>query len=313
MRMPALSSVTQLCFGLVWLVGIPILIGPVAAAEAAKAHDPDPSNSAALSYLENLNGKSKDYVAPSQLDGRFNIALYVNASGKGPNAQRMWVLQRDADDGRLKLAMWDKKWWKSKAAKRKYKIAPGQEPPFSWLVSTGYKWPGNPKSGPTSLGVFAMDERKGRTQRGWHAPGMVHVMYIDYHYRSGRRSGIAFHGTSPGQYRRLGRIASHGCIRMHQTNALNLLKRMKGWDKVLSEDRRWGEVPRFWRREKYTQRFGYLRNGSLLRRRFNTQFKVVEAAAAGAHSEGKVSTDAVLPSGILTKTGYRAVAVIFKD
>jgi hypothetical protein len=307
MKMLTRSQMIPSCFGFACLASLPMVIASVAAAEPVKVDAP--TRSAALTYLESLDGKTKDYVAPSKLDGRFNLALYVNAKGRGPNAQRMWVLQRDPADGKLKLAMWDKKWWRSKTAKRKYKVEPGQEPPFSWLVSTGYRWPGNRKSGPTSLGVFAMDERKGRTQRGWHTRGMIHVMYIDYHYRSGRRSGIAFHGTTPGKYRRLGRIASHGCIRMHQGNALSLLKRMRGWDKVLTEGQRWGEVPRFWRRQKYSNRYGYVRDGSLLR----PEVKVAEAAPVELDGGVKVSTDAVPPSNVLTKTGYRAVAVIFKD
>lgn len=290
------------------LVGLAV---PLGTADASPA-DKEPGRSAALSYLEKVEGKSKDYVAPSQLDERFTIALYVNAKGRGANAQRMWVLQRDAKDGEFRLAMWDKKWWRSKAAKRKYKLAPGEEPPFSWLVSTGYKWPGDPKSGPTSLGVFAIDERKGRTQRGWHTHGMIHVFYIDYHYRSGRRSGIAFHGTTRGQYRKLGRIASHGCIRMHQSNALSVLKRIKGWDNVLAKERRWGEVPRFWRRERYSKRYGYVRNGSLLRQAINEPVKVAAAGRAGPSSD-LYGADIIAMSRVLTKTGYRAVAVIFKD
>lgn len=276
---------------------------------AGTSTDRTAAKSAALIYLEALDGKPKYYVAPSKLDSRFNLALYVNAKGRGPNAQRMWVLQRDPADGKFKLAMWDKNWWASRTAKRKYKLKPGEEPPFSWLVSTGYRWPGNRKSGPTTLGVFAMDERKGRTQRGWHTHGMIHVMYIDYHYRSGRRSGIAFHGTTRGQYRRLGRIASHGCIRMHQSNALSLLKRMKGWDNVLSEEQRWGEVPRFWRRQKYANRYDYVRDGSLLRQ----SVKVAAVAPVDTASGAVVSTDATPSSDVLTKTGYRAVAVIFKN
>lgn len=280
---------------------------PVAAETVVKPEAA--AQSAALTYLEGLDGKPKYYVAPSKLDGRFNLALYVNAKGRGPNAQRMWVLQRDPVDGKMKLAMWDKKWWASKRVQRKYNLKPGEEPPFSWLVSTGYRWPGNRKSGPTALGVFAMDERKGRTQRGWHTHGMIHVMYIDYHYKSGRRSGVAFHGTNRSQYRKLGRIASHGCIRMRQTNALSLLKRMKGWDKVLTEAQRWGEVPRFWRRQKYANRYGYVRDGSLLRE----PLQVADAASSLPPEGIKISTDAAPPSDVLTKTGYRAVAVIFRD
>jgi lipoprotein-anchoring transpeptidase ErfK/SrfK len=302
----------QIHLGFICLAGVLALTAP-AAANTQKSGEAVAHPSTALEYLEKTSGKSKDYLRPSEIDRRYNIALYVNASGRGPNAQRMWVLQRDAADGKMKFAMWDKKWWKSKRAKRKYKLEPGQQPPFSWLVSTGYRWPGNRKSGPTSLGVFAIDERKGRTQRGWHTHGMIHVMYIDYHYSSGRRSGIAFHGTTRGQYRRLGSIASHGCIRMHQSNALNLLKRIKGWDKVLPEDQRWGEVPRFWKREKYSRRYGYVRDGSLLTKQRKTPIEVAEAELAIPAGDTVAPIESLLTPQVLTKKGYRAVAIIFKD
>ena len=262
-------------------------------------------------YLESLKNKTKNYLSPSQIDSRFNIAIYVNASGSGPNAQRMWVLQRDPASGDFKLAMWDKAWWNSKRARKKYRIEKGQTPPFSWLVSTGKKWRGDNRSGPTSLGVFALDERPGRTQKGWHAPGMIHAMYIDLHYNSGRRSGIAFHGTTRSQYRKLGRIASHGCIRMHQTNALNLLKRIKGWDNVLTDEQRWGEVPRFWKRQKNSNRYGYVRDGSLLPRSPEKAAAAVNASVV--NQSGTTLSDIQSTAPALTKTGFRAVAIIFRD
>jgi hypothetical protein len=312
MRMPASSCRPVIYLGFFCLAGH-FYLAAAAATDSENFSGAVARKSVALDYLEKQNGRGNDYLSPSQIDGRFNIALYVNASRSGPNAQRMWVLQRDVADGQLKLAMWDKRWWKSKFAKRKYKLSPGQQPPFSWLVSTGYKWPGNRKSGPTSLGVFTIDERSGRTQRGWHSRGMVHVMYIDYHYSSGRRSGIAFHGTTPSQYRRLGRIASHGCIRMHQTNALNLLKRIRGWDKVLSADQRWGEVPRFWRRQQHSRRYGYVRNGSLLRQQRQTPIEVATAAPVTSSGNNAVPTVSLMAPRVLTKAGYRAIAIIFKD
>ena len=48
----------------------------------------------ALRYLEDVSTKKAPYLAPSEIDRRFTIAFYVNAKGSGPNAQRMWVLQR---------------------------------------------------------------------------------------------------------------------------------------------------------------------------------------------------------------------------
>ena len=104
-------------------------------------------------------------------------------------------------------------------------FAAGEAPSYSWPVSTGRYYRGDPFSGPTPTGVFALDERKWRYGRGYTAPGMIHTMYIDFHYDNGRRSGVAFHGTLPGRYRRLGSIDLHGCIRMKQKNAASLFDR----------------------------------------------------------------------------------------
>ena len=215
----------------------------LSAAAPARAAD-------ALGYLEGLKGKPQPLHAPSEIDPRYTTALYVNTSGSGPNKQRMWVLNRDSIGGPWRLALWDKDYWK------KAKLGDGEIPTFSWLVSTGRSYPGDHKSGPTPNGVFALDERKRRYGWGWLQDGMVHVMHIDFHYPDGRVTGVAFHGTTAGRYRRLGNIDSHGCIRMHQKNALALLNRVTGKDGTLAEDLRWGEVPRFWAAEKGTRRIG---------------------------------------------------------
>ena len=41
----------------------------------------------ALDYLESLKGSSERYKAPSELDGRYTVALYVNAAGSGSAAR----------------------------------------------------------------------------------------------------------------------------------------------------------------------------------------------------------------------------------
>lgn len=260
----------------------------------------------ALAYLESLKGSNERYKAPSELDPRYTIALYVNAGTKGPWRQRMWVLQRSEIGGPWRLAMWDEAHW------RKAGLGDGEVPSYSWPVSTGRYYRGDRFSGPTPTGVFALDERKWRHSRGWSAPGMVHTMYIDFHYASGRRSGVAFHGTMRSRYRRLGSADSHGCIRMRQENALALYNRVTGRDETLAEQLRWGEVPRYWKNERGQKRWGYTRDGTP---------HAVELAGA---------TDPALPAAVeggepvvadagpqipdvLTKTGFRAVSVIFEN
>lgn len=258
----------------------------------------------ALAYLEGLKGGPDRYIAPSEIDPRYTIALYVNASPSGPMRQRMWVLQRESVGGPWRLALWDKRYWKK--PKNKKRLQGAETPPYSWLVSTGRKWRGDKFSGPTPTGVYSLDERRGRSQFGWHARGMVHAVYIDYHYRSGRRSGVAFHGTTIGQYRKLGRIASHGCIRMRQENALALLRRLRGKDGVLEKALRWGTVPRFWKTGNTYRRYGYLRDGRTHARR-TAEVDSLDPTPAEVLSDTSPFAD------VLTKVGYRAIAVIFRD
>ncbi|MGQ0672370.1 MAG: L,D-transpeptidase [Hyphomicrobium sp.] len=272
------------------------------------------SHADALSYLEGLKGQTTPFLAPSEIDPRYTIALYVNTAGKGANRQRMWVLHRDAIGKPWRLAMWDKDYWK------RAKLAEGATPDFSWPVSTGRYYPGDSRSGPTPTGIFSLDERKRRSGRGWMQDGMIHVMHIDFHYSDGRMSGVAFHGTTTGRYRRLGSIDSHGCIRMHQKNALALLDRVTGKDGHFAEDLRWGEVPRYWLTEKGPRRSGYVRDGRLL------TAPVVSADASGSltatdapastapiASGAETEAAAATPGAVLTKTGFRAITVMFND
>jgi hypothetical protein len=271
-----------------------------------------------LVYLEGLKGSNERYKAPSELDPRYTIALYVNAATRGPWRQRMWVLQRDGIGGAWRLSLWDKKHW------RKAKFSGGETPPYSWLVSTGRGYRGQKFTGPTPTGVFALDERKWRYGRGYTAPGMVHTMYIDFHYSSGRRSGVAFHGTTTRRYRRLGTNDSHGCIRMKKKNALAMYNRITGRDGVLDKGERWGEVPRYWKEQRGAKRWRYTRDGTPHPVEAPVEDvalvevgaplpagEIMAAAAAEALPAG--AGDASPNADVLTKTGFRAIAVIFKD
>lgn len=273
-----------------------VLIAVLAVGLASEAARSDP----ALTYLESLKGSNERYKAPSELDGRYTVALYVNTADSGPWRQRMWVLHRDAIGGSWGLAMWDEEHW------RKADLATGEAPSYSWPVSTGRYYRGDPFSGPTPTGVFALDERKWRYGRGYTAPGMIHTMYIDFHYDNGRRSGVAFHGTIPGRYRRLGSIDSHGCIRMKQKNAASLFDRITGRDRVLPQEMRWGDVPRFWTSEQGQKRAGYTRDGST----HPAEALVADLGLMQASATNITDTE---PPPVLTKSGFRAIAVIFEN
>ena len=266
---------------------------------------PAASAGEAIAYLESLKGKSAPYIAPSDIDPRFTMALYVNVATKGANKQRMWMLERESLGSGWRLSMWDEAHWK------KAKLAAGEAPPYSWPVSSGRGYPGDKKSGPTPPGVYGIDERKGRYGYGWMQDGMINVLHIDYHYAGGRMSGVAFHGTTAGRYRRLGTNDSHGCIRMHQKNALRVLDRLTGRDKALAEDMRWGEIPRFWRAEKGRTRMGYVRDGSYLSELPDAVAEMAHPSEVAFVSEAEAAAPA--PGDILVKTGFRALAVIFMD
>ncbi|MEL6288025.1 MAG: L,D-transpeptidase [Pseudomonadota bacterium] len=269
----------------------------------------------ALDYLEGLKGK-RGFKAPSELDPRFTLAFFVNTKARGPQAQRMWILQRDTLGGEWRMGLWDERLWRRRGLPR------GITPPYSWPVSTGRKYPGDRKSGPTPTGVFTIDERKWRMAYGTTAPGMINVTYIDLHYSSGRRSGVAFHGTTRGRYRKLGRIDSHGCIRMTQSNARALLDRLRGRDGVLSDNLRWGSVPRFWQRERGGTRWGYTRDGAMHPVRSPVPAVEREVDLAGLQDANRandatettasVDSETTFPS-VLTKQGYRAIVVMFQD
>ena len=238
-----------------------------------------------LDYLENLTPrKGSAYIKPSEIHSSYKMAIYINAATRGDGRQKMWVLERDTsgepstnhagltangtvidDQPRYpwQLAMWDEKFWKKKGWTEAEAI-----PPYSWPVSTGRKYPGDARSGPTPLGIFNIDDRKYRHKKGWYAAGMIHAMFIDLHYKSGRRSGVAMHGTTTGKYRLLGRADSHGCIRMHQSNALALYNRVHSDTKKNLTDANplWGSMPRYFEKHSndHTRRWSYVRDGSYL-------------------------------------------------
>jgi lipoprotein-anchoring transpeptidase ErfK/SrfK len=81
------------------------------------------------------------------------------------------------------------------------------EPRYTWPVSTGRSGYGTPS------GVFApqMMARRWFSKKYYNSP-MPHSIFF-YH-------GFAIHGTT--DLRRLGGPASHGCVRLHPSNAATL-------------------------------------------------------------------------------------------
>ena len=84
---------------------------------------------------------------------------------------------------------------------------------YTWAVSTGRRGYGTP------TGSYSV-KRMHRTyySRKYHGAAMPHSIFF--------RGGYAVHGTS--HIRQLGRPASHGCVRLHPSNArklFNLVRR----------------------------------------------------------------------------------------
>ncbi|MDJ0629330.1 MAG: L,D-transpeptidase family protein [Rhodobacter sp.] len=220
------------------------------------------------------------YLPPSRIDPAYSHAIYVNAALHSDGGQKMWVIERNG--GGWRLALWDEDFWSGEGVTG--------TPPYSWPVSTGRKYPGDKRSGPTPLGIFNPDDRAFRHRPGWGSPGMYNSIYIDLHYGSGRASGVAMHGTPRNKYRLLGRADSHGCIRMEQENADKVWAMFHGTARPGRSSPLWSEVPRYFKSppsQGRGARWGYVRDGTIL-----------HDAATGAR---------------LTKPGYSVLFVFFRD
>ncbi|MCP3971056.1 MAG: L,D-transpeptidase [Rhodobacteraceae bacterium] len=216
-----------------------------------------------LDYLEALGqpggiNPKIAFVPPSRIDPAYSHAIYVNTATGSASGQKMWVIERNGAS--WQVARWDEDFWAKKGVEG--------IPPFSWPISTGIRYAGDRRSGPTPLGIFNPDDRNHRHRRGWSSPGMYNSIYIDLHYGSGRASGVAMHGTPRGNYRRLGRAASHGCIRMRQGNSDKVWKLFHGSGRPGTSSPLWSEaVPRYFATPPTptaSARRDYVRDGSVL-------------------------------------------------
>jgi len=235
-----------------------------------------------IGYLEQLGApgalnEKMAFIPPSQIDAAYSHVLYVNTATRSEGGQKMWVIERSGTG--WQLAQWDQDYWAEKGA-----------PQYSWPVSTGRKYHGDNRSGPTPLGIFNIDDRKFRHRKGWGSPGMYNSIFIDLHYGGGRMSGVAMHGTPTAKYKLLGKADSHGCIRMRQENADNLWNMFHGDGRPGESSPLWSQaVPRYFKsnpRGDRSTRWNYVRDGSFL------------YSKAGER---------------LTKPGYSALFVFFRD
>jgi lipoprotein-anchoring transpeptidase ErfK/SrfK len=136
---------------------------------------------------------------PDEVEGYFDLYLYVSKAEAGPIAQHMLVYQRDAA-GQLALI-------------------------YDWPVSTGREKRERTPSGRktythTPEGIFKLDSNRFHKlwkSRTWNAD-MPWTMFLDT-IENGGMSGLAIHAAGKGKISQLGRRASGGCIRLHPDNA----------------------------------------------------------------------------------------------
>jgi lipoprotein-anchoring transpeptidase ErfK/SrfK len=156
-------------------------------------------------------------TVPAEVEGYFDLFMYVSKSNRGPLAQRMFVFQRDADG----------------------KMIPYAE----WLVSTGrekFEIHREKKIRTTTPeGIFMLDPDRFHERywsRTWDNAPMHYAMFYDLQ-NNGNMSGLAIHAAMGTKVRRLGKRDSAGCVRLAPKNAKELFFKIKNTTK--------GRVPSF--------------------------------------------------------------------
>ncbi|HEY2446256.1 MAG TPA: L,D-transpeptidase [Rhizomicrobium sp.] len=132
----------------------------------------------------------------------FNLFIYVNKSGYGPLAQRMYVFEK-TDEGDLAVL-------------------------YDWPVSTGRERierdaHGHVQSSLTPTGFYEIDPKRfyaDHSSAQWDE-AMPYAMFFNWK-PNGRQTGLAIHGTAEDGEDALGTRASAGCVRLSLDNARTL-------------------------------------------------------------------------------------------
>lgn len=137
---------------------------------------------------------------PDDIEGYFDLFLYVSKATSGALAQRMFVFERGLDGLTY--------------------------PTVQWLVSTGRERREKYFT-TTPEGIYKLDidrMHKNWWSRRWNAP-MPFAIFFDYTIKTGK-AGLAVHAT-PQHIDELGRRASGGCVRLHPEHARALFERLQ--------------------------------------------------------------------------------------
>ncbi|NWH08008.1 MAG: L,D-transpeptidase family protein [Alphaproteobacteria bacterium] len=188
-----LKTGSEPLFDLAFLVDVPAASRPARAGRSAGA---TPER---IAYIEErmLN------IIPDDIEGYFDLFMYVSRASEGPYGQRLYVFERNRDTGEL-------------------------QPFAQWLISTGREqqekhWTGTPD------GIFKLDPSRFysfRMSNQWGTP-MPSTMFFDAEFAR-QATGYAIHGASrPEDVAALGMRASAGCIRLHPEHAEMLFRKIQ--------------------------------------------------------------------------------------
>ena len=147
-------------------------------------------------------------TVPEEIEGYFDLFMYVSKSNRGPLAQRMFVFQRDADGKVLPYAE-----WRVSTGREKVEIHHEKR------VRTT-----------TPEGIFMLDPDRFHQRywsRTWDNAPMHYAMFYDLRNNE-KASGLAIHAAvGKSKIRRLGKRDSAGCVRLSPANAKELFFKIK--------------------------------------------------------------------------------------
>lgn len=188
-----LKTGSEPLFDLAFLVDVPAASRPARSGQNAGA---TPER---IAYIEErmLN------IVPDDIEGYFDLFMYVSRASEGPYGQRLYIFERDPLTRDLR--------------------------PFAqWPISTGREqqekhWTGTPD------GIFKLDPSRFysfRMSNQWGTP-MPWTMFLDAEFAH-QATGYAIHGASrPEDVAALGSRASAGCIRLHPEHAEMLFRKIQ--------------------------------------------------------------------------------------
>lgn len=151
-------------------------------------------------------------AVPQEIEGYFDLFMYVSKSNRGPLAQRMFVFQRDTDGKIIPYAE-----WRVSTGREKIEIHHEKK-----IRTT------------TPEGIFMLDPDRFHERyfsRTWDNAPMHHAMFYDLQ-NNGNMSGLAIHAASGNsKIRRLGKRDSAGCVRLAPAHAKELFFKIKNTTK----------------------------------------------------------------------------------